>query len=816
MALLNGFLPTSQFPLGGTLNGILVRNWDTDSVIGQVAISNPSFGIYQANQFNGQISYTNGIAILTTGVLRRGRTLFQLNGQADLQGSDPQFKGQLAVAQGKLQDLVELAQISDLTDFTQGGSKPSGGRASHLQTVPIDMSQQPVINQLRRLAELQALLAQTEQQKPLLPSLSDLQGRFDGQVSIAGSLKHGISASFNLRGENWVWGPYSAEHIVALGTFENGVLSLRPLRFQSDQSVIAFAGQIGGSQQAGQFRMANVPLSSLSHLMPSMSLDGSLNATATLSGQLLNPQVIGSISLTNASLNGKPIRDAQGNFQYNHARLNFDSQIIAAEPEPILITGTVPLRLPFASISPASDAISLKVNVKNDGLAILNLLNNQVEWVNGKGEVALEVGGTLANPVTTGLIQVQNATLRARALPDPITNVNGRMTLNGDMIAVERLTGQFSQGEIVASGFLPLTKAVPANYPNTADALRIDLNKITLNLKGLYQGVVDGRLVVNGTVFRPQLGGQIALNNGNVLLAGTSSETGSGRTREASSVEFNHLQLTLGNRLRISNYPLLNFVATGHLIINGNLSNPRPQGIIDLKSGQVNLFTTRFNLERGYPQTAEFVENQGLDPILNMRLVALVFDVTGNQLPLSVNSSEILPPNFTGFSSAQSVRIQARVAGPASQLDQNLQLTSSPTRTRTEIVALIGGGFLANLQQGQVGVGLENLVSSVVASDVQSWLANTLGFHDIYFDLFPIITSNQDSRLLGWSSNLNLALEVGVGLTRSLSVNGLKVLTSDQPVQFGLRYRVNDNLFLRGSTDFSGDNRAVLQYEQRF
>lgn len=490
---------------------------------------------------------------------------------------------------------------------------------------------------------------------------------------------------------------------------------------------------------------------------------------------------------------------------------------MAAEPEPILITGSLPFRLPFASISPASDAISLKANVKNDGLAILNLLNNSVEWVHGKGMVALQVGGTLANPIITGLMQAENATLRARALPDPITNVNGRMTLDGDSITVERLTGQFGQGEITASGSLPLAKAVPAHHPSPAAALRIDLNKIALTLKGLYQGAVDGRLVVNGTVFNPQLGGQMTLSHGNVLLAGASTETGSGRRiGQASPVEFNHLQLTLGDHLHITNHPLLNFVATGNLTINGNLSNPRPQGMIDLKSGQVNLFTTRFNLERGYPQTVEFVENQGLDPTLNVRLVALVFDVTGSQLPLSVNASGIFPSQSIGLSSAQSVWVQAQVTGPASQLEQNLQLTSSPPRTESEIVALLGGGVLADLQQGQVGVGLENLVSSIIASDIQSWLANTLGFHNVYFRLFPTLISDQDSRLLGWSSHLNLALEVGVDLSQSLSVTGLKVLTSDQPVQFGLRYQMNDHIFLGGSTDFSGDSRAVLQYEQRF
>jgi translocation and assembly module TamB len=44
----------------------------------------------------------------------------------------------------------------------------------------------------------------------------------------------------------------------------------------------------------------------------------------------------------------------------------------------------------------------------------------------------------------------------------------------------------------------------------------------------------------------------------------------------------------------------------------------------------------------------------------------------------------------------------------------------------------------------------------------------------------------------------------------------LKVLTSNEPTQFGIRYRFNDQILLRGSSDFSGDSRAVVEYEARF
>ena len=49
-----------------------------------------------------------------------------------------------------------------------------------------------------------------------------------------------------------------------------------------------------------------------------------------------------------------------------------------------------------------------------------------------------------------------------------------------------------------------------------------------------------------------------------------------------------------------------------------------------------------------------------------------------------------------------------------------------------------------------------------------------------------------------------------------VSATALRVLTANQATQFGLRYRINEQLIFRGSTDFTGDNRAVFEFETRF
>ena len=848
LSLLNTPATAAFFPLSGELNGTIalslskLRSGDLSQLNanGQLTIANPTIGTYRADQFGGRVSLNNGVATLSGAELRRGQSLFQLNASARLNSADPKFQAQLTIPQGQLQDVLELLQFFNLSDFSRGATLPSYGTAADLQTVPVELSTTALINRIRRLAEIQTLKAQAEarRQASPLPDLRELKGAFSGTISAAGSLRTGVNATFNLQGQDWQWGSdLSAKRVVARGSFEKGVLTLLPLRFQSDESLIAFSGQVGGAAQSGQFRMENIPAERLIELfnLP-LNVQGNLNATATITGSQTNPQVVGLLSLNNGVLNGTDVQQAQGNFGYSNARLNFGSRLLLSGTEPITLTGSIPQKLPFASVEPDSDQIRLSVNVKNEGLALLNLLNNQVAWVDGKGQVNAEVQGTLKQPIATGIASFENATLKARALPEALKGVTGTIRFDRDRLRVDQITGQFTRGNVIAKGVLPIFATLSPNDPDQQTPLNVSLNQVGINLKGLYQGGVGGDVRITGTALNPLIGGTIQLSNGQVLLAsseggGTTANgtTGAGANGTPTSsstaslgstnnvIAFNNLDIVLGNNVQVVNAPLLSFVATGNLTINGTLDDLRPRGLISLKSGQVNLFTTQFTLARGYPQTAEFVEKQGLDPNLDVRLITSVAEVTNSRLPTSTLSSEINDSNITAsaYGSLQTVRIQAQVQGPASQLSNNLRLTSSPARSETEIVSLLGAGFVNTLGRGDTALSIANLAGSALLSNIQGVIGNALGLSE--FRLFPTVTRPDRARdSSGGSSALGLGAEAAIDITPSISLSALRILTSSQPTQFGLRYRLNDQFLLRGSSDFSGDSRAVVEYETRF
>ncbi|MCU0544274.1 MAG: translocation/assembly module TamB domain-containing protein [Oscillatoriaceae cyanobacterium Prado104] len=836
-------------PITGTVSGqVNVPGWKlplnpaTLQATGQIAIAGPAIGYIKGDSFQAEFSYANGSATLTNGIFRQGSGQYLISGNVTT-GANPQFAGKVNIQQGNLQQVLAALQYFNLTDLARGLTPPVYGRAADVQTVAVGEPDAPLIVQLRRLAEIEAILQQQQAVKAAekLPPLSQLQGTFGGEIAVSGSLRTGLQAQFNVAGDNWQWEKYVAERFSIEGSFQDGILTVLPLEIRSGKSSIGFSGQLGQKAQSGQLRAENIPVEELAKLvdLPFVDVAGNLNLRANLAGSLENPQATGELSLLDGTINGEPIKQADGSFSYSNARVNFGGSALVTETEPISVQGSLPFELPFATVKADSDRIDFRANLKDEGLAIINVLTPQVAWVSGKGNVQISVGGTLQEPVAQGIANFDNATVRARAFPEPLTGLTGSVRFEGDRIRVAGIRGQLSQGEIVAQGIIPLSVPFAAGDADAATPLTVNLDKLALNLRGLYRGNAVGQVQAAGTALRPQLSGNIELYNGEVFLPSvggatqpvsdpapapaTSSPapaTSSPSPLPAFEVGLNDLRLNLGRGIQVTSQPILSFQATGGLTVNGTLEDLRPEGTIRLTSGSVNLFTTQFRLDRGYPQTATFVPSQGLDPTLDVRLATSVQEVTRFRTPGTTVASEIADEPIS-FGSARQVRIQALVRGKASQLAENLELRSSPSRSQTEIVALLGGSFIQTLGQGDSTLAIANLAGAGLLNNIQSAITGATGLSE--FRIFPTRIGSNEARSTASSSggtsgagSLGLGLEVGADITRNLSASIVRVLSANQPTEFNLRYRLSDKILLRGSTNFQGDNRVTAEYELRF
>lgn len=713
---------------------------------------------------------------------------------------------------------------------------------------------------------LQYQLAQIDEntdQASLLPAqVADLKGAFSGDVSLNFDGKNDLEADFDFRGgyqqttefgetittgQAWQWGEIEIPLVIAKGVFRNNVLTLRPINIQLPDGRVSLIASLGGETQTAQLRLTEIPVAFVKKfidLPDSIGVSGLINANANLAGTPEDPSARGDMQMVDTRVNGADISDVKGNFTYEKARLNFvvDSELVA-EADPIRVTGSLPYQLPNATVAPDTNDLNLTFDLKDEGFILLNILSNgQLAWLEGEGNVDLTVNGSI-NPetrrpqdlVANGQAAIANAKIQAKALPDaPLENIQGKINFNFDSVEVRELTGDFSGGNVAVSGRLPILQASNADD----QFLTMLLNDLDFELPDLYRGGVNGELLIAGTALEPEIGGDILLEEGRIILvdnqnlAAAPAQGAKANTKDTkqnkqqspppktagvdltSLTKFNDLKITLGRNIQITRNPILNFLATGEMILNGTLADPKPQGVITLKRGQVNLFATQLRLDNGYRNTATFDPRFGLDPeldvVLKTSLIESSRSAAGTTNPLSAEVQDTSSVFSSQIGTIETIRVEAKVQGRASQLDESIELTSSPPRSETALIALMGGTLVDSFSGDDSSLALANLAGSALLNSIQDSVGNALGLSELR--LFPTIITDEENR----TSTLGLGAEVSIDITSNFSLSALQILNSNEATQFGIRYRVNDEIFVRGSTNLNNDSRITVEYDLKF
>lgn len=856
LALFQAAIPASagigQYRFNGTATGNLAINLSNYAVTGkQIEIMQPTFGAFQGDRLLANFSYANGEFKLDNTTIQNGENNYLINASAIPGAATPTFQANIQVPKGSLADVRNIFQIFSFTDLVNPLNRRSYGAVGDLDlpTDRIASRPLPLYEELRRLAELNRLIDRQERRKSAatsIPSLQNLTGDFSGELTIASNPQAGLSAKFDLNGTQWQLERYHLDRLVAKGDFNRGQLQLEPSTIDIKDTQMTLVGKFGAGEQNGSLSIQKFPADWLAKVtkLP-VKVQGDIDLATKISGTLGNPRLDGNLIINNAKLNQTQLQTATGKFNYADGRMEFDSSgsfVRQLRPEEsddtIKIAGSIPYQLPFTLKSPASDRVKIDVSLQDRGLQLIDAFtNNQLTWLDGQGKVAVAIDGKMGksgkieNLVASGIAMIANGKIKSANLPEPVRNINGEIAFDFDRIDVRKLDGVLDRGKVAIVGILPISDSFSID---PSKQLNVSLDGVAIDLKDKYKGDVNGKLTVLGTAVKPKLTGELKLTNGQIsipespnatstILGVTPAPTTTEDTPSPepnNSIQLSDLKLILGDNIQITRAPILNFVATGTLDIDGTLSDLRPFGQVQLQKGVVNIFTTQFRLGSG-PQTANFFPTLGTDPVLNLQLVSKVLESTSNSqsqrnsIAQTVTNGEInRPANFdtTSFGSVQTVQVEAKIAGLASQITQRLELTSTPARTQAEIALLLGGGLAQQLGSGDIGLGIANIAGSNILSTIQDRIGDIFSLSD--FRLFPTVTQAGNSN--NSASTFGIAAEVGTEITPKVSASVFKILTNQESLYYSLRYRINDQLLLRGSTNLFGENRAILEFQQRF
>lgn len=921
--------------LGGGLKGTLSSQgeWVVDlnrqTFVGDVFIDQPRLGYLNAQQLTGQIAYRDRQIFIEQGELIVNDcsqrlvmagplpsycmtedidSIYRFNGAVAL--DTLAYNANVSVENGNIKDVFTALSITDLEDLIQTFQSPiwlenppaADEIPAILATESAGNEEASLQNQLRRLSEIQALqdqIALAEAENPV-PPLENLQGRFDATVSLSGTPQQLPEIIFDVQGQDWRWSPdFQADRVIAQGQLMDGNLTLQPVRLETtlapdvngevQQAFVNLAGNLSLTEKDSsglQLVAEQLPVDALRGIfnLP-LGLDGRLNALANFSGSIGNPTARGNIVLEDGIINDQPIEQANGLFLYENARLLLDGKLTQVNnPQPLTLVGDIPYAFDFMTVQPADDRIALTIDVADEGLALLNVLNNQVSWESGKGRVLVNVKGRLSRPIVTGEMDVREAVLRSRLLPDPLTDFTGNIIFEDNQIIVKTLQGNYRSGRLQAAGSFPLgfpflisgpelavlgtdppetnettdettnetnDAPAPADSPLSPDsldssdsadtppihpsgALTVTLDDIDLELKGIYRGGVNGQVVVGGSLLLggPQLGGVVELADGRLFLPEGNNNAAAAPDSEEIPLfvpRFENLKITLAKNIRIEQGNLLNVVAQGDLRLTGPLRPFRaiePEGTIRLRSGRINLLTTTFRLA-GRDNVARFIPERGIaDPFLDLSLRTSVTETRQRNVveATAFASSEITDSaidRFQGSTGIETIRIRANYQGTASKLleslflsdisDTVIELSSSPPRSRQEIINLLSGSYVAALQSGQ---GVINFFGGALLTRLQDFISSTLNLSE--FRLFPVTGASRFSSEDNSGSSLDVATEIGFDITNNITLSLVKILTDNTPTEFNLRYRLTDEFTIRGTTNFDDRNRVLLEFETRF
>jgi len=821
--------------IDGSLSSELVVNYkDQIQAIGDVVINKPKFGRVQAEKLTAKINVSNGNVILTNGLLNIAPALeskyrFEL---AYAPTGANILQGRIKIESGTVAELFSFLKLQEVADIANVFNPPQYGKASVLSNLPKLQNNQSLYEQLQYFSQIKA---RKEQQEALvgdangnLPSLSEFKGGLEGEVKFGISRQTGIKLGFELTGKGWDYGKFAIDDVKVKGGFNRDVLTLDTVKLQSGDRY----GQIVNTKLSirelnGQVLLANFPVEALRPIpffntLP-VDITGLANGFADLSGGLFNPKAVGKIILDQATVNRQPLESVGGNFDYAKGRFKFNGKIITteAQTEPITIIGDIPyqfcpipdgnaLKVLCNLATTASKALKIDIRVKNEGLAFVNILNTPVRWLAGQGTGTISISGTFEVPKVQGSLSLEQADFQVAGLPGDVTDVLGKVEFNFDRFRAD-LMGNFSQGKFMASGVMAIAdpNLISTNDPDYNNPLTIVAEKLNLDIKSLYAGFADGIVKLGGSILFPEVGGKVVISDGRVIVGEEPPADGRNIEKDQFNINFNSLIVTLGNNIQVTKAPLLNLLANGDLIINGSLNDIRPTGRVSITRGQVNIFTTRLRLDRDFNNYADFIGSQGLNPNLNVRVLGTIPEVTRTRIidnPIASFNPADVPISNLGEQST--LQIQATVTG--SIQSPNIDLRSSPPRTQSEILTLLGGGLLQQGGSDPTAV-LANLAGETIIGFLQDLVGDVLNVAE--FNLSPTTISGTGGGL----SAIGIAAEAAISISSSFSLAVRSVLNDPKQItNYTLRYRADPNTLVRTNTDLNGNNSVSVEYEARF
>ncbi|MGK7952218.1 MAG: translocation/assembly module TamB domain-containing protein [Xenococcaceae cyanobacterium] len=688
LALLN-LAPGQPLGIEGALNGKVTGEVDanlyTFATAGEVNVDRPAIGYITADRFNAEFEYapSENIARIASASLNLKESQYNFQGGLNLQSGE--IDGQLNIPQAYIQDLLTTFRWFRLEDLARLWESPDYAQPAAVDPNSIITSDRTVAAKLQLLREIENQIQELAEarQGGSVPTLLDIEGGYQGQVTLDGTID-APQVSFRVAGNDWEWetqpgfvdiiksrpqvGLYGLvkkdspaidlDKLLIQGNFQGETVYLDTATIQVEDTVLSLDGQLSANQQNANYQVENLTLNTIEKFTTfPVEVTGTIDTSGTITGTLSQPNITGQISFTDGTFNNQdlPLTIA-GNYDYRDNLFTFNT----SEPSYIQVKATVPY-----PIQPEiSDRVYADIKLTSEAFYLLDAFtSNNLTWLGGEGtaniqgvgRIDLDRENILYALDATGEVNLDNATIKSFYFEAPLI-ASGKITLDNQIVTVETLNGTFAEKDLSAQGSLPILYAVN----NLNNPLTINIPPGEIDIEELYKGKVAGEVIITDFALSPDIGGEVSLEDGQIFLPENNSNERENETdapvveqiQQASAdteteeepaviTSLQNFQVNL-DELRFEQTPLYQFKAMGDLTLNGrvdDLPNLQADGTIQLTEGYVNLFgdndfsgnslglsslatpSKNFTLVRSHDNVIIFNPESGvLNPYLNIQM----------------------------------------------------------------------------------------------------------------------------------------------------------------------------------------------------
>ena len=566
----------------------------------------------------------------------------------------------------------------------------------------------------------------------------------------------------------------------------------------------------------------------------------------------------------NSSIKNNQIVLDQGLLEFNNNIFDIDFSLLLNDSEiPINIEGSIPLN--------KEENLDLRLIGNGKFIELIDIFaEDYFTFKEGEVNLRMIIKGSIKKPILNGFVVIKDSEIDI--YENIIEDINSLIIFDFDHLEIKNLQAKSEQ-----SGNIFIRGSLPFYSQNDSEANEINLKTKKFNIKkDNINFLLDSDIYLRGSFEKPVLGGNLALNNGVVNF--NSSNRNKNRNKKLKekrekkdwpelywnndknieiisnesilnsvllgknlpdyldNLSFNNLKLKLGPdfKLQYSDIVQAYLDTKLDLNINGEVGKDlNARGLIDLKKGRANLYTTPFKLDKNKENYILFASRSGVVPFINFSLVSKVPDsimpISENNQDINISADPDADANSSGFGAfgignTRLIKIEASYEGFLDQLsfeDENkrIQLRSTPSYNRSQIIGLIGGNSA-------------NLINRAFISQFN----NADAFNERFqLSLYPAIIENNES-INNVFTNENLDMEndsqsssneefssqawvaeIGLDISDTINFAFQTVPGRDDLPPLGiLTFQANPNLELLGSFDSNGDWKSQIQLFFRY